>query len=183
MTTMMKLAAEAAKHVDSGISDSEFQDYDTLRYRANALKKGALGLAAASMGARAFVQNADVINLAMGGTPGRFVMNRVTPEAVKNIAGLNQGAGDVVNPKTIKQVKRFGRLARYGAIGAGIGSLAMHLRAKKWTLNTKTVTPCVERYRILLIRVLNLNAITKPTLHRLLIKLPFSILLLDSEVL
>lgn len=83
------------------------------------------------MGSRAFVQNADVINLAMGGTPGRFVMNRVTPEAVKNIAGFNQGAGDVVSPKTIKQVKRFGRLARYGAIGAGIGSLAMHLRAKK----------------------------------------------------
>ena len=130
MTTMMKLAAEAAKHVDSGISDSEFQDYDTLRYRANALKKGALGLTAASMGSRAFVQNADVINLAMGGTPGRFVMNRVTPEAVKNIAGFNQGTGDVVSPKTIKQVKRFGRLARYGAIGAGIGSLAVHLRAE-----------------------------------------------------
>lgn len=141
MTTMMKLAAEAAKHVDSGISDSEFQDYDTLRYRANALKKGALGLTAASMGSRAFVQNADVINLAMGGTPGRFVMNRVTPEAVKNIAGLNQGAGDVVSPKTIKQVKRFGRLARYGAIGAGIGSLAMHLRAKKMDPEYKNSNP------------------------------------------
>lgn len=119
MTTMMKLAAEAAKHVDSGISDSEFQDYDTLRYRANALKKGALGLTAASMGSRAFVQNADVINLAMGGTPGR----------------------DVVSPKTIKQVKRFGRLARYGAIGAGIGSLAMHLRAKKMDPEYKNSNP------------------------------------------
>lgn len=132
MTTMRKLAAEAAKHIDSGLSDKEFQDYDTLRYRSNALKKGALGLTAASIGSRALVQNADVINMAMGGTPGQFVMDRVAPDAVKGaVKGLKGSTNDVINPRTIKQINRFGRMARYGAIGAGIGSLALHLKAKK----------------------------------------------------
>lgn len=142
MTTMMKLAAEAVKHIDSGLSDREFQDYDTLRYRSNALKKGALGLTAASIGSRALVQSADVINMAMGGTPGQFVMDRMAPDAAKDIVnGLKGNTNEVINPKTVKQIKRFGRLARYGAIGAGIGSLALHLKAKKMDPDYRNSNP------------------------------------------
>lgn len=86
-------------HVGSGISDADFNEYDTKMYRHKQLMRGAKGLAMGAFGAYMLRQ------------PGIIAK------------GVGKLLGAPMDPQSLKALGRMGKAMRYGALGTA--SLAM----------------------------------------------------------
>lgn len=102
-----KTAADV--HTKSGVSDDDFNRYNTLVYRSNLARKGSAALAATALGSRLFGKNVNTVNSIATKKLGQ-------PLFLSNVA---------------KKALRLSKGTRLGAIGAGIGSLALASSAMK----------------------------------------------------
>lgn len=102
-----KTAADV--HTKSGVSDDDFNRYNTLVYRSNLARKGSAALAATALGSRLFGKNVNTVN---------------------SIATKKLGQ-PLFSSNVAKKALRLSKGTRLGAIGAGIGSLALASSAMK----------------------------------------------------
>lgn len=102
-----KTAADV--HTKSGVSDDDFNRYNTLVYRSNLARKGSAALAATALGSRLFGKNVNTVN---------------------SIATKKLGQ-PLFSSNVAKKALRLSKGTRLGAIGAGIGSLALASSATK----------------------------------------------------
>lgn len=102
-----KTAADV--HTKSGVSDDDFNRYNTLVYRSNLARKGSAALAATALGSRLFGKNVNTVN-------SIATKKLEQPLFSSNVA---------------KKALRLSKGTRLGAIGAGIGSLALASSAMK----------------------------------------------------
>lgn len=102
-----KTAADV--HTKSGVSDNDFNRYNTLVYRSNLARKGSAALAATALGSRLFGKNVNTVN---------------------SIATKKLGQ-PLFSSNVAKKALRLSKGTRLGAIGAGIGSLALASSAMK----------------------------------------------------
>lgn len=102
-----KTAADV--HAKSGVSDDDFNRYNTLAYRSNLARKGSAALAATALGSRLFGKNVNTVN---------------------SIATKKLGQ-PLFSSNVAKKALRLSKGTRLGAIGAGIGSLALASSAMK----------------------------------------------------
>lgn len=99
----------ASVHEKSGISDTDFNRYNTLMYRSDLASKGATALATTAVGSRLLGKNVKLIN------------NITTKK-------LSQ---PVLSSSIAKKALRISKGTRLGAIGTGIGALALTSSAMK----------------------------------------------------
>lgn len=102
-----KTAADV--HTKSGVSDDDFNRYNTLVYRSNLARKGSAALAATALGSRLLGKNVNTVN---------------------SIATKKLGQ-PLFSSNVAKKALRLAKGTRLGAIGAGIGSLALASSAMK----------------------------------------------------
>lgn len=102
-----KTAADV--HTKSGVSDDDFNRYNTLVYRSNLARKGSAALAATALGSRLLGKNVNTVN---------------------SIATKKLGQ-PLFSSNVAKKALRLSKGTRLGAIGAGIGSLALASSAMK----------------------------------------------------
>lgn len=96
-------------HAKSGVSDDDFNRYNTLAYRSNLARKGSAALAATALGSRLFGKNVNTVN---------------------SIATKKLGQ-PLFSSNVAKKALRLSKGTRLGAIGASIGSLALASSAMK----------------------------------------------------
>ena len=89
--------------------DDDFNRYNTLAYRSNLARKGSAALAATALGSRLFGKNVNTVN---------------------SIATKKLGQ-PLFSSNVAKKALRLSKGTRLGAIGAGIGSLALASSAMK----------------------------------------------------
>ena len=87
-------------HVGSGISDTDFHEYDTKMYRHKQLMRGARGLALGAFGAYMLRQ------------PGLIAK------------GVGKLMGAPMDPASLKTIGKIGKGMRYGALGAATLGMA-----------------------------------------------------------
>lgn len=102
-----KTAADV--HTKSGVSDDDFNRYNTLVYQSNLARKGSAALAATALGSRLLGKNVNTVN---------------------SIATKKLGQ-PLFSSNVAKKALRLAKGTRLGAIGAGIGSLALASSAMK----------------------------------------------------